>query len=119
MRISDGSSVVCSSDLRPVAIFGLHRGDAGERIRRVEGHFEGADARIDQGCADPKRLLRPDAAQDRADGRRALRQQVVEGHDGSPWGGWGCRSEEHTSELQSLMSISYAVLCLKTKKEVT
>src|SRR3546814_8902938 len=26
------------------------------------------------------------------------------------------RSEEHTSELQSLMRISYAVLCLKTKK---
>src|SRR3546814_4045994 len=26
------------------------------------------------------------------------------------------RSEEHTSELQSLMSISYAVLCLKKKK---
>src|SRR3546814_8190585 len=27
-----------------------------------------------------------------------------------------CRSEEHTSELQSLMRISYAVFCLKTKK---
>src|SRR3546814_9289212 len=27
------------------------------------------------------------------------------------------RSEEHTSELQSLMRISYAVLCLKTKKQ--
>src|SRR3546814_4744819 len=27
------------------------------------------------------------------------------------------RSEEHTSELQSLMRISYAVFCLKTKKE--
>src|SRR3546814_7802382 len=27
------------------------------------------------------------------------------------------RSEEHTSELQSLMSISYAVFCLKTKKQ--
>src|SRR3546814_6980337 len=27
------------------------------------------------------------------------------------------RSEEHTSELQSLMSISYAVFCLKTKKK--
>src|SRR3546814_1296517 len=26
-----------------------------------------------------------------------------------------CRSEEHTSELQSLMSISYAVFCLKKK----
>src|SRR3546814_8992737 len=39
-------------------------------------------------------------------------------------GGGGCgvdppgsRSEEHTSELQSLMRISYAVFCLKTKKQ--
>src|SRR3546814_7970694 len=29
------------------------------------------------------------------------------------------RSEEHTSELQSLMRISYAVFCLKTKKQKT
>src|SRR3546814_964751 len=29
--------------------------------------------------------------------------------------GWGTRSEEHTSELQSLMRISYAVFCLKKK----
>src|SRR3546814_8166492 len=28
----------------------------------------------------------------------------------------GCRSEEHTSELQSLMRISYAVFCLKKKQ---
>src|SRR3546814_3385161 len=28
---------------------------------------------------------------------------------------WGSRSEEHTSELQSLMRISYAVFCLKKK----
>src|SRR3546814_7474228 len=28
---------------------------------------------------------------------------------------WWCRSEEHTSELQSLMRISYAVFCLKKK----
>src|SRR3546814_7181704 len=31
--------------------------------------------------------------------------------------GSGCRSEEHTSELQSLMRISYAVFCLKKKKK--
>src|SRR3546814_5046099 len=31
-------------------------------------------------------------------------------------GGGGIRSEEHTSELQSLMRISYAVFCLKKKK---
>src|SRR3546814_8915899 len=31
----------------------------------------------------------------------------------------GLRSEEHTSELQSLMRISYAVFCLKKKKDIT
>src|SRR3546814_1391910 len=31
----------------------------------------------------------------------------------------GLRSEEHTSELQSLMRISYAVFCLKKKKQKT
>src|SRR3546814_8619542 len=31
----------------------------------------------------------------------------------------GTRSEEHTSELQSLMRISYAVFCLKKKKRKT
>src|SRR3546814_9720596 len=31
----------------------------------------------------------------------------------------GSRSEEHTSELQSLMRISYAVFCLKTKQQKT
>src|SRR3546814_980806 len=34
-------------------------------------------------------------------------------------GGLPCRSEEHTSELQSLMRISYAVFCLKKKKTPT
>src|SRR3546814_9995622 len=40
-----------------------------------------------------------------AEARERLRPQV--------------RSEEHTSELQSLMRISYAVFCLKKKKQVT
>src|SRR3546814_3911455 len=42
--------------------------------------------------------------------RETTRQQ---GHDHTPNVG---RSEEHTSELQSLMRISYAVFCLKKKK---
>src|SRR3546814_4458241 len=33
-------------------------------------------------------------------------------------GGWRQRSEEHTSELQSLMSNSYAVFCLKKKNKI-
>src|SRR3546814_6973805 len=38
------------------------------------------------------------------------------------WGaklGYSARSEEHTSELQSLMRISYAVFCLNKKKSAT
>src|SRR3546814_8120763 len=33
------------------------------------------------------------------------------------WLAWPRRSEEHTSELQSLMRISYAVFCLKKKQK--
>src|SRR3546814_7767698 len=36
---------------------------------------------------------------------------------GEPDCTWADRSEEHTSELQSLMRISYAVFCLKKKKK--
>src|SRR3546814_2514305 len=43
----------------------------------------------------------------------------------APWPGFGAnpnskwdRSEEHTSELQSLMRISYAVFCLKKNKQI-
>src|SRR3546814_3269219 len=35
----------------------------------------------------------------------------------TPWGSVAQRSEEHTSELQSLMRSSYAVFCLKTKTQ--
>src|SRR3546814_3106944 len=40
--------------------------------------------------------------------RRLRQERVIE-----------ARSEEHTSELQSLMRISYAVFCLKKKKPIT
>src|SRR3546814_6843720 len=40
----------------------------------------------------------------------------IQGFDADAPGGDG-RSEEHTSELQSLMRISYAVFCLKKKKK--
>src|SRR3546814_1386561 len=59
-------------------------------------------------------------------------EQVVLGHPavldcvvvGIPHEKWGemvtaARSEEHTSELQSLMRISYAVFCLKKNKKTT
>src|SRR3546814_4994914 len=46
----------------------------------------------------------------------AVRGAVTRGHAGC---GRRPRSEEHTSELQSLMRISYAVFCLKKKKTIT
>src|SRR3546814_7091651 len=48
--------------------------------------------------------------------------RIVRCGDHSPFASWpglsrpSARSEEHTSELQSLMRISYAVFCLKKKK---
>src|SRR3546814_11618723 len=54
---------------------------------------------------DPPAFLRPPAGGQGHRGRRVLRAR--RGH----------RSEEHTSELQSLMRISYAVFCLKKKKK--
>src|SRR3546814_1757728 len=47
-----------------------------------------------------------------ADARRwSTRRSMLRDRLLAPW-----RSEEHTSELQSLMRISYAVFCLKKKK---
>src|SRR3546814_6791998 len=64
--------------------------------------------------ADPARRARPGGAD-------PLRQEAVRGGGGAKARhlarrGAAHRSEEHTSELQSLMRISYAVFCLKKKK---
>src|SRR3546814_2303788 len=50
------------------------------------------------------------------DGRDPVPHPPVRGHVPRP-GAVDDRSEEHTSELQSLMRISYAVFCLKKKKK--
>src|SRR3546814_6416905 len=53
--------------------------------------------------------------------RNRVRRFRATGH--RPWIEVACvkayRSEEHTSELQSLMRLSYAVFCLKKKKKTT
>src|SRR3546814_7699926 len=96
MRISDWSSDVCSSDLSGRA-FGAAssppRGRAGRRAARRRS------------AARAHRPTRLRGADDRAHIFAARRKS-------------GRRSEEHTSELQSLMRISYAVFCLKKKKKI-
>src|SRR3546814_1131664 len=110
MRISDWSSDVCSSDLDPVHRRRL-RIRAGDEVRvLVAGQggaaFAGLYARAGtrqarRACRDGDRArLHPD--------RHALRPAAHRA---------GLRSEEHTSELQSLMRNSYAVFCLKKKNQ--
>src|SRR3546814_1279472 len=57
--------------------------------------------------------VRPETSADRGGERRRLPGCAV----GRPCHCRLGRSEEHTSELQSLMRISYAVFCLKKKKQ--
>src|SRR3546814_6226897 len=68
--------------------------DAREQLARVGVSGKAASGGHDGGPFSSRRASRP--------GRRRRRAG---------------RSEEHTSELQSLMRISYAVFCLKKKKE--
>src|SRR3546814_2621988 len=128
MRISDWSSDVCSSDLENLLQQLRHTlprlghessadepraqpggGEIAEAARRQTDH---AEVKIE-----PERrhgLLVRGVGDDarREEGRRPedAKQSAFSCHTGR------ARSEEHTSELQSLMRISYAVFCLKKKK---
>src|SRR3546814_8352276 len=109
MRISDWSSDVCSSDLGHRLT--LEGGPAALRLQPI-GLDRPPGLQIDQ---------REVAVI--ADGDAAFSGDVVEalGAGGSqvdqPLERQLARSEEHTSELQSLMRISYAVFCLKKKNK--
>src|SRR3546814_7023587 len=111
MRISDWSSDVCSSDLAfSVAGAAGQNPAIGEHQRHCAE--PGGDI-VAPALADrPAEHLGDHAAEHRADDgdqdRDGETARIAAGHQQ--------RSEEHTSELQSLMSISYAVLCLKNKK---
>src|SRR3546814_3233530 len=122
MRISDWSSDVCSSDLHGC----LGRGGA-ERLTKLEEHViktrGSVKALIRQGVltrvesTDYRRRARqaPAPAHRRGtQGPPQHRRQVPAGMAGDIA---DRRSEEHTSELQSLMRISYAVFCLKKKNK--
>src|SRR3546814_6409864 len=107
MRISDWSSDVCSSDLRTTA-----------------GKPDRYDVTLDEGGKTA--MLRIDGtghalryrAPDERFGDGGVFVFVYDLHESLLSGARGeWRSEEHTSELQSLMRISYAVFCLKKKQQ--
>src|SRR3546814_4727716 len=82
------------------------------------GHKLHADANAEErpALADHGLLKRVFHARKRAQRRRALAERAHSGKDDAVCGSHLFRSEEHTSELQSLIRISYAVFCLKKKK---
>src|SRR3546814_3800141 len=112
MRISDWSSDVCSSDLieRQVEDDTLSVRADQERVLEVLANL--IDNAIRHSPEGGTVVLR---ATEHEDG---VRIDVCDGGPGIvPQDRLRIfRSEEHTSELQSLMRISYAVFCLKTKK---
>src|SRR3546814_5328155 len=100
MRISDWSSDVCSSDLQGPYLayaFIAEPADPDVEAARILCRRDFGDVF--------KRLLRKGIASGE------FPKQSVDVS--------AARSEEHTSELQSLMRISYAVFCLKKKKYIT
>src|SRR3546814_4658949 len=94
MRISDWSSDVCSSDLFGPVEHDLHFDARWQRLRNL----------IKLG----RYVLRHDTT--------VFVDEHEDGADHRFLAVHAARSEEHTSELQSLMRISYAVFCLKQKQ---
>src|SRR3546814_6654132 len=104
MRISDWSSDVCSSDLRALSEIGgkgLFTKEIEEAL--VAGEVDAAV----HSMKDVPTWLPDGLTVDHLLPREDPRDAFFSPH----------RSEEHTSELQSLMRISYAVFCLKKKKK--
>src|SRR3546814_4977923 len=115
MRISDWSSDVCSSDLsrRCVRAGSVWRVTAGTPCRRAGRDRAGLafELRTHHACSALSEGAQP--LHGRLRDHRPVELPSEPGTARISIGGSSRRSEEHTSELQSLMRISYAVFCLK------
>src|SRR3546814_10297467 len=129
LRIMDWSSDLCSSDLAAAAAGTSPAAGAARPAGRAR--LRSRPAR-DRGSPPRARSAGRGSAPAGPDGRRRSRTRSClvratpqhRQHRGARLVGQRlaldrARSEEHTSELQSLMRISYAVFCLKTKKTIT
>src|SRR3546814_1815121 len=116
MRISDWSSDVCSSDLTPQQLLkrgSFERLEDQDRCAGLNGVVELVGRVLCCG-ADQDDYARLYRSQQQILNRLRHPMNFIDEKSGS-FAGFSkhLRSEEHTSELQSLMRISYAVFCLK------
>src|SRR3546814_2111014 len=123
MRISDWSSDVCSSDLLPALTPEAMKADLDTSMKRFEQEigerpklFAWPFGEWDTRSMAVVKAMGYDAAFGQQSGVAHAKHDLywlprfpMNEHYG--------RSEEHTSELQSLMRISYAVFCLKKKNK--
>src|SRR3546814_3454955 len=112
MRISDWSSDVCSSDLAAIdrTIAALAVCSDKLRHRRVTLARSVATEACRRAANGAEFIARVAA-------ETGIMLDVISPEEEARLAALG-RSEEHTSELQSLMRISYAVFCLKKKKKL-
>src|SRR3546814_3823684 len=118
MRISDWSSDVCSSDLELTEVneSALPKGDVTVRVAYSTLNYK--DALAITGKSPVVRSFPMVPGIDFAGTVTESSHPSYKEGDQVVLNGWGVgekhwRSEEHTSELQSLMRISYAGICLK------
>src|SRR3546814_3959568 len=109
MRISDWSSDVCSSDL----LCSLPAARSTDTVLSVAGTICEATARFQTSSY----RRRSSSLRKRATCAGVRSAEVGRTASWASCAFLDLRSEEHTSELQSLMRISYAVFCLKKKKK--
>src|SRR3546814_5482277 len=114
MRISYWSSDVCSSDLLRGLLRQWPKGLPGEALRIGATELLFLDAPGHAAVHSAVDIMAPGQTAMRGLVNAVLRKLSTEG---AAQHGIDQRSEEHTSELQSLMRISYAVFCLKKKTE--
>src|SRR3546814_9107174 len=119
MRISDWSSDVCSSDLIKFSLrFTIALALAGEETGSLDVYSAEMAGRQDLVALRDRIRVQADEALGRNE-----TEVIAHQTDGTVLReradlGLPTRSEEHTSELPSLMRVSYAVFCLKKKTPV-
>src|SRR3546814_7801442 len=119
MRISDWSSDVCSSDLLQAGNGRFTRGVATALGSITNQVPPSSDQRSRRGEKTMNNTMSPVLSfVGNSAGSASMNRPGASSTDSGSWyEAMSKRSEEHTSELQSLMRISYAVFCLKQKKK--